>query len=87
MSPDGPGSSHRPSVGVPSSDRPINAPLEKSSPKALRSAVHALSTPDGSVISTQSAPVCVRSSSAWSRRFARSSVRTASPILLTYAGT
>ena len=69
-----------PSVVRPSSARPMRAPPEKSSSDTPRCAVQALRTPDPSTISTQSAPVCARSSSAWSSRLPRSSVRSASPI-------
>ena len=51
------GSIHSPDVVFPSSARPIKAPREKSWSNRSRSAVQARSTPLGSVISTQSAPV------------------------------
>ena len=63
-SPASPGSSQSPWVICPSIARPISAPREKSSPEAPRFAVHAWSRPAPSVMSTQSAPVCSRSSSA-----------------------
>ena len=69
-------------LGGPALERPADqsAAGEIFVRQRSRCAVQALSTPSPSTISTQSAPVCARSSSAWSSRLARSSVRSASPM-------